>query len=107
MNISELFEQIQDRFLPEELDGEFTLHGNCIIWTYNLDNDSEEIVAPNEEDEEFNYSFDAMSSEELLQEAYDKDLALLEGLLDELEEFDNWTFSTPDISENTISFKIF
>ncbi len=107
MNISELFEEIQDKFLPEDLKGEFTLQGNCIVWTYNLDNDSEEIAAPNEDDEEFNYSFEAMSSEELLQEAYEKDLQELEGLLDELEEYNNWTLSTPDINENIISFRIF
>ena len=107
MNINELFEQIQDKFSPEDLNGEFTLQGNCIIWTYNLENDSEEIVAPNEDDEELSFSFEAASTEELLQEAYDKDLTLLEGLLDELEEYDNWTFSDPDINENIISFRIF
>lgn len=107
MNISELFEQIQDRFLPEDLNGEFILQGNCIVWTYNLDDDCEDITAPNEDDEEFNYSFEAMSSEELLQEAYDDDLQQLEGLLDELEEYNNWTLSTPDINENIISFRIF
>jgi hypothetical protein len=107
MNINELFEQIQDRFLPEDLCGEFTLQGNCIIWTYNLDNDSEEIDAPNEEDDEQSFSFESLSTEELLQEACDKDLTLLEGLLDELEEYDNWTFSEPDINENIISFRIF
>jgi hypothetical protein len=107
MNINELFEQIQDKFLPEDLNGEFTLQGNCIIWTYNLDNDSEEIDVPNEEDEEQTFSFESLSTEELLQEAYDKDLILLEGLLDELEEYDNWTFSDPDVNENIISFRIF
>lgn len=107
MNISELFESIQDNLLPEELNGEFTLHGNCIVWTYNLDDNAEEITTPNEDDEEFNFSFDAMSTEEMLQEAYDKDLEALEGLLDELEESDNWTFSIPETVENVISFRIF
>jgi hypothetical protein len=107
MNINELFEKIQDKFLPEDLSGEFILQGNCIVWTYNLINDSEEIDAPDEEDDEQTFSFESLSTEELLQEAYDKDLALLEGLLDELEEYDNWTFSDPDINENIISFRIF
>jgi hypothetical protein len=62
---------------------------------------------PNEEDEEQTFSFESLSTEELLQEAYDKDLILLEGLLDELEEYDNWTFSDPDVNENIISFRIF
>lgn len=107
MNINELFEQIQDKFLPETLNGEFTLQGNCIIWTYNLDNDSEEIDMLSEDDEEEIFSFESLSNEELLQEAYEEDVMLLEGFLDELEEYDNWTFSTPDIGENIISFKIF
>jgi len=107
MNISELFEAIQNKFLPEDLNGEFLLQGNCIVWTYNLDNDSEEIDAPDENDEEQNYSFDAMSSEELLQEAYDDDLECIEGFLDELDEFDYWTISEPETNGNVISFKIF
>jgi hypothetical protein len=108
MNISELFEEIQDKFLPEDLNGEFTLHGNCIVWTYDLNNDSEEIVIPDsEEDDDTLFDFESSSSEELLQEAYEEDLAQIEGLLDELEEYDNWTLSTPDINENTISFRIF
>ena len=41
MNISELFEEIQNKFLPEYLNGELTLHGNCIIWTYNLDEEGQ------------------------------------------------------------------
>jgi hypothetical protein len=107
MNVSELFEKIQDNFLPEELNGEFTLQGNCIIWTYNLEHDSEEIEMPNEDDDEIGFSFESQSTEELLNEAYDEDLALLEGLLDELEETDNWSFSEPETNENIISFKIF
>lgn len=106
MNISELFEAIQDNFLPEELNGEFTIQGNCIIWTYNLDEDSQEIPVPNEEDEEQNFSFESMSSEELLWEAYQEDLEAVQLFLDSIEE-ENWTFSDPDIGDSTISFKIF
>ena len=36
-------QEIQDKIYPDDLKGEFTLHGNCIVWTYDLDNDSEEI----------------------------------------------------------------
>jgi hypothetical protein len=107
MNINELFEIIQDRLFPEDLNGEFTLHGNCIIWTYNLDNDLKEIEIPNEDDDEQGFGFEAQSSEELLQETYDKDIILLEGLLDEIEESDNWSFSEPETNKNIISFKIF
>jgi len=106
MDINELFEIIQDKFPSEDLNGEFALHGNCIIWTYSLDNDFEEIEALNDDDESY-FGFESKSSEELLQEAYDDDFALLEGLFDELEESDNWSFSDSEINENIISFKIF
>jgi hypothetical protein len=102
LNISEVFEAI----LPEELNGEFILQGNCIIWTYNLDEDSEVIPAPSEDDEESNYNFESQSSEELLWEAYQEDLDLVKEFLDSIEE-ENWTFSDPDIGDSMISFKIF
>jgi hypothetical protein len=107
MNINELFEKIQDRFIPEELNGEFTLHGNCIIWEYNLDDDSEEIEIPNFEDADYEFDFESTSPEELLQEAYNKDKEVIDSLLDELEETDNWSFSEPDVIKNTITYKIF
>jgi hypothetical protein len=107
MNINELFEKIQDKFIPEDLKGEFALHGNCIIWEYNLDNDCEEIPAPSEDDDELQFDFESESPEELLLETYNDDLELIEGLFDELEESDNWSFSEPEIIENVISFKIF
>ena len=109
MNINELFEKIQDKFLPEELNGEFQLHGNCIVWTYNLENNCDEMFEPYncDEDEELQFNFESLSSEEILQEAYDCDMLKIDGLLDELEESDDWSFSEPDINEDTISFKIF
>ena len=108
MNINELFEKIQDKFVPEDLNGEFTLQGNCIIWSYNIINDSEEIDAPSgDEDDELNFSFESASTEELLQDAYIADSEKFEELLDELEESDNWTLSDPETIENVISFKIF
>ena len=107
MKVNELFEKIEERFLPEDLNGEFQLQGNCIIWTYNLDNDSEEIEFPENDDEESSFSFESKSSEELLQEAYDDDLESIEGFLDELDEYDNWTFSEPETNGNIISFRIF
>jgi hypothetical protein len=107
MNINELFEKIQEKFSEEELKGEFTLQGNCIVWEYNLDNNSEEIQAPVNDDDELTFDFEATSPEELLQEAYNEDLELLEGLLDEYEETENWTLSDSEVIDNTISFKIF
>ncbi len=109
MNINELFGKLVERFGEDEIKGEFTLNGNCIIWEYNLDNNSEEIQMPisDGDDDEITFDFDAVSPEELLQEAYNEVLALLELFFDELEETDNWTFSDSDVVDNTISFKIF
>jgi len=106
MNINELFETIQDEFVPEELNGEFLLHGNVIIWSYNLTEDSEEFVYLDDEEEE-TFSFEASSSEELLQEAYQEDLERLQMFLDGIEETDNWTFSDSEVVDDVIVFKIF
>jgi len=107
MNISELFEKIQDCFMPEDLNGEITLHGNCITWSYTPDNENIDEQKFLDEDSDALFGFESTSSEELLQEVYKNDLMLLEELFDDLEEIDNWSFSEPDIVENNISFKIF
>lgn len=108
MNINELFEKIQENFLPEQLKGEFQLQGNRIVWTYDIKIDSEEIDVPNDdEDEETEENFGVLSPEESLQEVYDEDLQAVEEFLDELEEYGNWTFSEPETNETTISFRIF
>lgn len=106
MNINELFESIQDEFHPEELNGEYLLHGNVIIWSYNLTEDSEEIEFLNDDDEE-SFSFEAASTEELLQEAYQEDFDKLQEFLDNIEEMDNWTFSDSEVVDDIIVFKIF
>jgi len=107
MNINELFEKIQDEFHPDEINGEFLLHGNVIVWSYNLSLSAEEIkYNPNEDDENF-FNFDTQSSEELLQEAYQEDLEKLQELLDEIEQSDAWTISDFETTEDIISFKIF
>jgi len=107
MNISELFETIQDEFNSEDINGEFLLFGNVIIWSYNLTEDSEEITFLNEDDEEEIFSFEATSSEELLQEGYQEDFDKLQEFLDGIEESDNWTFSDSEIVDDVITFKIF
>jgi hypothetical protein len=107
MKVNELFEKIEERFLPEDLNGEFQLQGNCIIWTYNLDNDSEEINFPEDDEDELSFNFEASSPAELLQEACDDDMDEIKGFLDELDEYDYWTFSEPETIGNIISFKIF
>lgn len=105
MNINELFEKIQNE-LNDNLRGEFTLHGNCIIWSYDLEKDSEEIEY-SEDDDEFNFYDNSTSSEELLIDVYNEDIEKFEEFLDEIEETDNWNTSDYEISGNNILFKIF
>lgn len=107
MNINELFETIQNEFHPEELNGEYLLHGNVIIWSYNLIEDSEETNYLNEHDDDESLSFEATSSEELLQEAYQIDFEKLQEFFDNIEEINNWTFSDSEIVDDVIVFKIF
>ena len=108
MNINELFGKIQEGMFLNELNGELIIKGNCIIWTYDLNKNSEEIEAPSDEDsEELEFDFESSSSQELLLEAYHKDLEAIELFLDELEDYDNWTISEPETSDTVISFKIF
>jgi hypothetical protein len=108
MNINELFEKIQEGMLLNELKGELIIKGNCIIWTYDLNKNSEEIEAPTDEDEEESeFSFEESSPEELLIETYTEDLEKLQEFLEENEETENWTFSEPETSDTIISFKIF
>ena len=108
MNINELFDKIQEGGLSESINGELIVKGNCIIWTYDLNKNSEEIEAPTDEDnEESEFSFDVSSPEELLLEAYTEDLEKLQEFLDENEETENWTFSEPETSDTIISFRIF
>jgi len=106
MNINELFEEIQDEFIPEELNGEFLLQGSSIVWSYDLENASEEIDY-DDDDEDNMFGFESMSSEELLLEAYREDLEKLQDLLDENGEIDNWTLSDTETNETIISFNIF
>jgi len=106
MNINELFEEIQDEFIVEELNGEFILQAKCIVWSYNLEDSSEEIDYT-EEDEDNMFGFDSVTSEELLLEGYQEDFIKIEEFLDELEELDNWTISPTDIVDEVIIFKIF
>jgi hypothetical protein len=108
MNINELFDRIHEGGLSEKLNGELVVKGNCMIWTYDLNKNSEEIEAPVDEDgEELEFSFESSSPEELLLEAYQEDLEKLQEFLDENEETENWTFSEPETSETIISFRIF
>jgi len=108
MNISELFEVIQDRFAPADLNGELTLQGNCIVWTYTPETDGEDIDEPFDfEEDEISFEFESVSCEELLQDAYLEDKEKIETYLDEIDESNNWAFSEGDVIDREITFKIF
>lgn len=108
MNINKLFEKMEEDSFNENLNGELVLEGNCIVWSFDLDKNSEEIEAPQVNDEdELEFNFNVTSPLELLQEAYQEDLQAIELLIDEVDEFSEWSFSEPEIGDTTISFKIF
>lgn len=107
MNISDLFDELQERFSPEDLSGELVLHGNCIIWSHKVDNDMEDEDEISDFDEDDPLCFGIVSCEELLLDAYNEDFEKIEAFLDELNQTNKWTFGDADIVENTISFKIF
>ena len=108
MKVKELFEKLEEKFV-DVLCGEIQLQGNCIIWTYNLDNNSEDIEEPedDDEDDETFFNFQATSPAELVQKACDDDTERIKDFLDELDEYDTWTFSEPETIGSIISFKIF
>jgi len=105
MNISELFEAIQDELLLDDLNGEFLLDEDIIIWSYNITEDSEEAEYLDDDEESFNYT--VVSSEEALQETYQEDFTKLEEFLNDTEEIDNWTLSDSEIVDGVIVFKIY
>lgn len=110
MNINELFKNIQYKFSLEDLNGEFTIEGNCIVWTYALDNYDNTNYTKcfyDDDDDLLEFDFESESSEELLLESYECTFQKIEMLLDELDETENWTMSDPETIDETISFKIF
>lgn len=109
MNIQALYlEMEKDEFLQTTVSGKLEIKGNCIIWTYelyeNIDNENDD----NYDDEEnIGYGFEKASNEEILLMTYRDDLEEIKGFLEESENNSEWEFSEPEISETTISFKIF
>lgn len=108
MNINELFEAIQDNLHPDELNGEFLLHEKEIIWSFNINETSEEFNYLNDYDEEEGMiNFEVSSSEEILQENYQEDFDKLQDFLDTIEQTDKWSYSDNEIIDNTIIFKLY
>lgn len=105
MNINELFEKIQLESTIRVLNGEFILSENEIIWSYVLEN-NEGLDYFTDDDEE-SFSFERISSEEQLLEAYRDDYDEIQGFFDTIEQTNHWIFSEDEIIDNTISFKIY
>lgn len=107
MNINKLFENLQEEDFVEQLKGELSLEGNCIVWTFDINNNNhynnEQAVFNDDDDDEFSFT----SPAEIIQEAYDEDLLIIENLIADIDDTLEWTFSDPDVNETTISFKIF
>ncbi len=109
MNIDKLYEKLQDENFLETLQGELTLNGNCIIWTFDLLNNSEEFDEDIDNDGNDDIESDELefiSPLEMLNEAYFHDLQEIETFIADLDEND-WQFSDAEIIDNVISFKIF
>ncbi len=113
MYISELYQSLVENVDSDNLNGELELQGNCIVWTYNLeDNAGNEqslpIVENDEYDDEYdNYYFESETDEEILQTKCDEDIEIIKLYLDDLDDSEDWSFSEPEIGENTIMFRIF
>jgi len=107
MNIRELFQNLQEENFVEQLKGELILEGNCIIWSFDLKDSNNDNESSDDNDFDDDFDFNTVSTAELLQEAYDEDLQAIETLIDELDEYSNWSFSPSEVGETNISFKIF
>jgi hypothetical protein len=110
MNISELYEVLQDEFSSNGLNGELQLHGNVIIWSHDTNDNGYCDNSYNDyddEEEEYVFGLDFTSLEEMLNEAYQEDLLKLQEFLGSIDEFDNWSISDSEIIDEIISFKIF
>lgn len=106
MDINELFDKLQENFLPRDLNGELILHCKNIVWSYSMDNNIDEFESITDYDDETEFNFDKISPEELLLEVYNDDLEKIQEFFDKIEETNNWTFSEPTNSKTVISFKI-
>lgn len=103
MNINELFEQLEEYFAFNELNGELTLIGSEIVWDYSLEpsvDDNDDDMENEEEDIEIK------SNEEILLDVYDDDIERINLFLDEANEIDYWDISDPEIFDDCISFTI-
>jgi hypothetical protein len=106
MNINELYEILQDSVL-DNINGEFILHKNSIVWSYTLENIEEESSSNyDEENDDFFFSFETICPEEKLIDVYNDDIEIIRLTLFEYNQEDEWEFSDYKIKGDSISFKI-
>lgn len=107
MNINELFDKLQDNF-GEELNGNLELDGNCIIWSYSINDYIDSLNDVDFDDEENDDIMnESLSEEEILLEKYGNDYEKIQEFFDKMGNMESWYFSDSDILDNIISFKIF
>jgi hypothetical protein len=103
-----LFKKLQDdKQLLEKLTGELTLKGDTIVWSYDLDNDAEEIDICQEELDDSDVTFEeVVCVEEYLTEAYETDLEEIEDFITSNDDIGEYDFSNSIIKGTCVSFKI-
>lgn len=112
MTIKILYQALQSSDLQEKLTGELTLSNKYIVWTYDLIKDSEENGDVDEEQIEDDYNTnniyaDIRSNEEILRDAYDNDMELIQDYINICGDCIDRTFTDPEISKTAITFKFF
>jgi hypothetical protein len=103
MEINELFKILVEEE-SENLRGELTLTKDSIIWSFDLELDDDDYDTNN--DYEDDYGFDSTSTAELLEEAYNIDIEIIEILIDRVDGESDWMYSPPQTKKTNISFKI-
>jgi len=105
MNINQLYELFIDE-LSDNISGIFELDNNTIIWSY-IDNDVYESDIDDLNDYMFDDEISINNNDENLYDIYFEDKENIEIFLDSINEITNFSLTDPNISNNSISFKIF
>lgn len=104
MTITELYEDLKTNLPFNEIKGEIELTHNEIIWIFSLemvDSVSDSFHGG------YDYCFDIIpSTEELLNNAYSIDYDIIQEIIDDIDDIRNWNFSTPEIINDKIIYKI-
>ncbi len=107
MEINDFFYELQKKLETFNINGDLTLHGNCIIWEYSVDYDMFVDEKYDYYDDDYESVYETPSMEENLMDIYSYDVSKIEIAMIELNEIDNWVITNPEITANTITFKIY